>query len=157
MKAATAFAAMAIALAATPVFAQAGGEKGPERIVWAAQKVPESPYTGPNKPVVHVADVLKAHQGQKSWDQQVLLTRDFDGHYVSLAPGETRKITFQLDVRQLGFYNQAMAYVVEPGAVEVMIGSSSEDIRARGTFTITGATTDVSRRKVFFSTVVSRQ
>jgi mannose-6-phosphate isomerase-like protein (cupin superfamily) len=103
MKAATAFAAMAIALAATPVFAQAGGEKGPERIVWAAQKVPESPYTGPNKPVVHVADVLKAHQGQKSWDQQVLLTRDFDGHYVSLAPGEKTKCMFYADDRVFGW------------------------------------------------------
>jgi beta-glucosidase len=71
---------------------------------------------------------------------------------ISMAPGETRTITFQLDVRQLGFYNQAMAYVVEPGAVEVMIGSSSQDIRARGTFTIAGATTDISRDKVFFST-----
>ena len=48
---------------------------------------------------------------------------------ISLAPGETRTITFQLDVRQLGFYNQAMAYVVEPGVIEVMIGSSSQDIR----------------------------
>jgi beta-glucosidase len=71
---------------------------------------------------------------------------------ISLAPGETRTLTFQLDVRQLGFYNQAMAYVVEPGVIEVMIGSSSQDIRARGTFTITGATTDISRDKVFFST-----
>jgi beta-glucosidase len=71
---------------------------------------------------------------------------------ISLAPGETRTITFQLDVRQLGFYNQAMAYVVEPGAVEVMIGSSSQDIRARGAFTITGSTTDIRRDKVFFST-----
>jgi beta-glucosidase len=71
---------------------------------------------------------------------------------ISLAAGETRTITFQLDVRQLGFYNQAMDYVVEPGAVEVMIGSSSQDIRARGVFTIVGATTDISRDKVFFST-----
>jgi beta-glucosidase len=71
---------------------------------------------------------------------------------ISMAPGETRTITFQLDVRQLGFYNQAMAYVVEPGAVEVMIGSSSQDIRARAMFTIAGATTDISRDKVFFST-----
>ena len=62
------------------------------------------------------------------------------------------QITFQLDVRQLGFYNQAMAYVIEPGVIEVMIGSSSQDIRARGAFTITGATTDISRDKVFFST-----
>jgi hypothetical protein len=34
-----------------------------------------------------------------------------------------------------------------------MIGSSSEDIRARGEFTIAGATTNISRDKVFFSEV----
>ncbi len=111
MKRAAAFVAMGMALAATavalpgatPAWAQAGGEKGPERIVWAAQKVPESPYTGPNKPVVHIADVLKAHQGQQSWDQQVLLTRDFDGHYVSLAPGEKTKCMFYADDRVFGW------------------------------------------------------
>jgi mannose-6-phosphate isomerase-like protein (cupin superfamily) len=107
MKAAGALVAMGMILAATsaatPASAQAGGEKGPERIVWAAQKVPESPYTGPNKAVVHVADVLKAHQGQQSWDQQVLLTRDFDGHYVSLAPGEKTKCMFYADDRVFGW------------------------------------------------------
>ena len=71
---------------------------------------------------------------------------------IGLAPGETRTITFQLAVCQLGFYNQAMSYVVEPGAIEVMIGSSSQDIRASGTFAIVGDTTDISRDKVFFST-----
>ena len=68
-----------------------GREDGPPRIVWAAQKVPETPYTAPNKPVWHIADILKAHRGQQSWDQPVLLTPDFDGHYISLAPGEKTK------------------------------------------------------------------
>ena len=103
MKAASAFLAMGLCVAAAPAFAQAGGEKGPERIVWAAQKVPESPYDGPNKPVTHIADILKAHQGQASWDQQVLLTRDFDGHYVSLAPGEKTKCMFYADDRVFGW------------------------------------------------------
>ena len=103
MKAAGAFLAMGLCVAAAPAFAQAGGEKGPERIVWAAQKVPESPYDGPNKPVTHIADILKAHQGQASWDQQVLLTRDFDGHYVSLAPGEKTKCMFYADDRVFGW------------------------------------------------------
>ncbi|MCU1386613.1 MAG: hypothetical protein JWL71_5310, partial [Acidobacteria bacterium] len=68
-------AAAAIAMAfTTAAFAQAGGEKGPERIVWAAQKTPETPYDGPNKPVTHIADILKAHAGQASWEQKVLLT-----------------------------------------------------------------------------------
>lgn len=90
-------------LSAGPAAAQAGGEKGPTRIVWAAQKVPESVYTAPNRPVWHIKDILKAHQGQQSWDQQVLLTRDFDGHYVSLAPGEKTKCMFYADDRVFGW------------------------------------------------------
>lgn len=70
---------------------------------------------------------------------------------VGLAPGETRSVTFELDARQLGFYDARMHYVVEPGEVEVMVGSSSQDIRLRGTFAIAGATTDVGANKVFFS------
>ena len=95
--------ALGLVLAASPAFAQAGGEKGPERVVWAAHKVPESPYTGPNKPVWHVADILKAHAGKQSWDQPVLLTRDFDGHYISLAPGEKTKCQFYADDRAFGW------------------------------------------------------
>ena len=41
--------AAAPALAQTNWWSQAGGENGPERIVWAAQKTPETPYTGVNK------------------------------------------------------------------------------------------------------------
>jgi beta-glucosidase len=93
---------------------------------------------------------LYIHQAHTSVTRPVQELKGFQR--IVLAPGETRTITFQLDIRQLGFYNQAMAYVVEPGTVEVMIGSSSQDIRARGAFTIAGATTDIGRDKVFFST-----
>ncbi len=89
--------------AATPAFAQAGKDNGPARIVWAAHKVPESPYTGVNKPVIHIADILKAHQGKASWDQPVMLTRDFDGHYISMAPGEKTKCMFYADDRVFGW------------------------------------------------------
>ena len=80
-----------------------GREDGPPRIVWAAQKTPETPYTGPNKPIWHIADILKAHGRAKSWDQQVLLTPDFDGHYISMAPGEKTKCMFFADDRAFGW------------------------------------------------------
>ena len=92
-----------LVIAAVPAFAQPGKDNGPSRIVWAAHKTPESPYTGINKPVTHIADILKAHKGQASWDQPVLLTRDFDGHYVSMAPGEKTKCMFYADDRAFGW------------------------------------------------------
>jgi mannose-6-phosphate isomerase-like protein (cupin superfamily) len=94
---------LALAAAPGPVLAQAGGEKGPARTVWAAHQVPDSPYTKPNRPIWHIADILKAHQGKQSWDQPVLLTRDFDGHYISLAPGEKTKCMFYADDRVFGW------------------------------------------------------
>ena len=69
-------------------WSQAGGENGPERIVWAAQKTPETPYTGVNKPIWHIADILESHRGQARWEEKVVLTRDFDGRYVQMAPGD---------------------------------------------------------------------
>jgi mannose-6-phosphate isomerase-like protein (cupin superfamily) len=89
--------ALSLAVAAPLALAQAGGENGPERIVWAAHKVPDSPYSGPNRPIWHIADILKAHQGK------VLLTRDFDGHYLSLSPGEKTKCQFYADDRVFGW------------------------------------------------------
>ncbi|HEY8254345.1 MAG TPA: hypothetical protein VIG39_06875, partial [Rhizomicrobium sp.] len=58
-------------------WSQAAGENGPTRLVWAAQKEPETGYGKINKPIWHIADVLKAHKGQPRWEQQVLLNRDF--------------------------------------------------------------------------------
>jgi mannose-6-phosphate isomerase-like protein (cupin superfamily) len=106
--------ACSASLSLIPAFAQAGGEKGPERIVWAAQKVPETPYDGPNKPVTHIADILKAHQGQASWEQKVLLTRDYDGRYISLAPGEKTKAQFYADDRAfLWVYSGQMKVTID--------------------------------------------
>ena len=96
-------AGLGLILAATPALAQAGGENGPARIVWAAQKVPETRYTAPNKVIWRIADILKSHSGKQSWDQPVLLTRDYDGHYVSLAPGEKTKAMFYADDRVFGW------------------------------------------------------
>jgi beta-glucosidase len=46
---------------------------------------------------------------------------------VTLQPGERRTINFTLAPEQLGFYNQDVRFVVEPGAFRVMAGTSSED------------------------------
>jgi len=48
---------------------------------------------------------------------------------VTLQPGASCVVSFSIDVGQLAFYDRKMDYIVEPGEVQVMVGSSSEDIR----------------------------
>ena len=68
---------------------------------------------------------------------------------IHLKAGQKAKVTFKVHVNQLGFYDAAMKYVVEPGDMEVFVGSSSEDIHAQGHFTIKGNKEDVSLRKSY--------
>jgi beta-glucosidase len=72
---------------------------------------------------------------------------------ISLKPGEKKTVTFTLFVNQLGFYDENMNFVVKPGAIEVMIGAASDDIRQSGEFEIVGETTEISKAKKFFSAV----
>jgi len=72
---------------------------------------------------------------------------------ISLKTKESAVVTFSLAVNQLGFYDTDMKYVVEPGKFEVMIGSSSQDIRAQGEFDVVGDVTDIGQQKVYFSGV----
>lgn len=48
---------------------------------------------------------------------------------IALAPGETRTVTFSLDPAELGFFNNDLEYVVEPGDFEVMVGPDSENVQ----------------------------
>jgi beta-glucosidase len=57
---------------------------------------------------------------------------------ITLRQGEERRVAFRLDLSQLAFYDRDMQFAVEPGRVQVMVGSSSEDIRLTGSFEITG-------------------
>jgi beta-glucosidase len=46
---------------------------------------------------------------------------------VTLQPGERRTLTFKLTREELGFYNTAMQFVVEPGQFKVFAGRGSAD------------------------------
>ncbi len=68
---------------------------------------------------------------------------------LELQPGERRTITFHLPVDQLAFYDQDMRLVVESGTIKVMVGSSSEDIRCEGSFTIVGDKKTPVAKRIF--------
>lgn len=72
---------------------------------------------------------------------------------VSLEPGQSAQVQFNLPVNQLAFLDSQMRWVVEPGEIRVMIGSSSADLRLRGVFNIAGAVTDVSASRALQSRV----
>ncbi|MBT2654760.1 glycoside hydrolase family 3 C-terminal domain-containing protein [Bacillus sp. ISL-18] len=46
---------------------------------------------------------------------------------INLQPGERQTVTFELDINSLGFYNEEMEYIVEPGLFKVFIGSNSQE------------------------------
>ncbi len=56
---------------------------------------------------------------------------------VALRPGEAQKVEFALTARQLGFYNQAMRFTVEPGRFRVFVGPSSAE-GIEGAFEVVG-------------------
>ncbi len=53
-----------------------------------------------------------------------------------LKAGETKSVSFKIKHDDLALYNKHMEKVVEPGSFEIMVGSSSNDIRAKATFEI---------------------
>ena len=55
---------------------------------------------------------------------------------VTLAPGEKKTVTFTLHPDDLSLLDKNMVWRVEPGKFEVLIGSSSADIKAKKEFTI---------------------
>ncbi len=61
-----------------------------------------------------------------------MLLRGFER--VTLQPGEMQTLHFTLHPSDLALLDKDMHWTVEPGQFEVLIGSSSEDIRLRGEF-----------------------
>ncbi len=72
---------------------------------------------------------------------------------VHLEPQEEKKVTFRLFMDQLAFYDEAMRFIVEAGTFEVMIGSSSEDIRLTGKFEVSETKT-ITKDRRFYSEVI---
>jgi beta-glucosidase len=79
---------------------------------------------------VHVRDVLATVA------RPVMELKGFQR--VHLRPGTSTDVTIQLPVAEWRFLDAAMNWVVEPGEWQVMVGSSSREIRLRGRVVVGG-------------------
>lgn len=103
-----------------------------------------------------------ANTGSRPGDQVLQLYYHFSGAHVirpcmqlvgfvrvSLAPGESKQVAFTLQAAQLGYYNEEMAFVVEPGPAELSLGTSSADLCGTRAFQITGAPVGLLGRRSY--------
>lgn len=72
---------------------------------------------------------------------------------ITLAPGQKQTVTFTLHTHQLGLYDDQMRYMVQPQALDVLIGRSAGDLPLAAAVAIVGPAVDATDEKVFFSSV----
>lgn len=110
---------------------------------------------------IHITCMLK-NTGSRKGDETVQLYYRFkDAHVtrpnkqlagfvrVSLEAGEEKKVEFILDTAQLGFYNEDMEFVVEPGRMEIMLGTSSDCILFCDEILLTGEKRNVAGKRTY--------
>ena len=57
---------------------------------------------------------------------------------IFLQPGESKLVTFKIDKEKLSFYDEKLQWITQPGTFDLMIGSSSDDIRLKQSFELIG-------------------
>ena len=156
------FAADYVDLAATPLFPFGHGLSY-TRFEYADLAI--SPPTAPTGGPVEIALSLR-NAGERPGTEVVQLyvqdvvasvtrpIRQLAGFAkVELAAGASCRLTFRLDASQLGFYDRAMRFVVEPGEVRVRVGASSEDVRIEGSFRWEGQVRELDPKRIVPTTV----
>ncbi len=72
-------------------------------------------------------------------------------HRLHLEAGQSQRVTFSLYANQLGFYDRDMRHSLEPGAFQIMVGTSSIELPCTATVEVVGETTLIDQTQVFFS------
>jgi beta-glucosidase len=71
---------------------------------------------------------------------------------MSLEPGVIQWVTFTIKLDQLAYLGvDGTTWVLEAGPIDVLVGSSSDDIRGRATFEVVGPTVEFGRSRSFLS------
>ena len=72
---------------------------------------------------------------------------------VELEPGESKVLTFDVPVGQLGFHDRSLQYTVEPGVFELFVGTASDALVDAGAVTLETSARGGTARKEFDGTV----
>jgi beta-glucosidase len=70
---------------------------------------------------------------------------------VALQPGQQALVRFRLHADRTSFTGVDLRRIVEPGEIRVMVGASSQDLRLRGSFRLTGELRHVGHDRVFLT------
>ncbi len=74
---------------------------------------------------------LYLHDGHSAVDRPVKELKAF--RRVQLSPGQSTSVSFTLDKSALAYYSTPKKdWIADPGKFEVLVGSSSRDIRLKG-------------------------
>ena len=106
--------------------------------------------------------VTDKNTGVRTGDDTVQLYTAFHGAHVTrpsrtlsgfrritLAPGEEKTLTFHLKMNQLGYYNEAMEFVVEPGILDVMISDGADCVLLKESVQLTGQKVNIMGRRSY--------
>jgi len=72
---------------------------------------------------------------------------------LTLRPGETKRVVFTVAANQMAFLDADMRWKIEKGGIEVQVGSSSEDIRLTGHYTVSDNAWIEGRNRAFYASV----
>ncbi|TKG96146.1 beta-glucosidase [Puteibacter caeruleilacunae] len=85
-------------------------------------------YAGDEVPQLYIRDLVSS---------VVTFEKELKGfERIHLQPGETKQVTFTITAKDLTLLDKNMQEICEAGTFEVQVGTSSEDIRLRGEFTV---------------------
>jgi mannose-6-phosphate isomerase-like protein (cupin superfamily) len=117
-------------LLAVAVLAIAGGKAGAQTArtvplhAWAPVPLKPASYIPPNKPLKKITDILARHVGHDDWAETEVVTRDYVGDYISMAPGKKTKTIFWADDR--------VFWWVYSGQMKVLIQGQEPFIASKG-------------------------
>ena len=103
-----------------PVSLSAPSMKAGEKLIASVEVKNTGSVAGKEIVQMYIRDVVA------SSSRPVRELKSFDK--VLLQPGETKTVSFEIDVDALSFWNQEMEYVAEPGEFKVYIGGDSRTV-----------------------------